>query len=593
MTGQLLFEKKDHEASFEQPTIHFTTTIQLGQEIDLRKAVRSLLDADIAVSAAWPSEDRIRVTPKVRKLARSITQVERMREDLEEARSNPSLKSYVRFAQRHPKVILHGLLRRRQSESKASAENGDDAAGDPLDFAREVVLNAQKISAVERKMDARLFGGNSRDFDEFVRLSLRGSYHDIQLPGKDATTYVVLEPRLLLHRSGVAQLTIAVPIKQEVSTEQLVSLARSDSMRVVKSRVPAPLVAHPGLGTWTKEFDTGTPLIERADDSGQTFDEILFEHIEVVRRAIHGRKGGQWTTYATVIASSGSCCKSGVEWKNSHQRDVAQIAARHFGSRKLNIERLRGEDLSLDYDEYLSVNLASALKISFAKGERHPFSELNTVILVEHVLLQYCRLQSIEARVGRPRQFGHKLSRLQREAIAIFTDMRQQELRYGTAREIASRLLEELGGHEIRRTTETALALAAQSDATHQASIQSRRAMRVTWIATILAALVAIPSLAQLISLVVETHDTPGSGWFVQTFRWLDGLHGWGPWVIVLTVIALFALAWLAKKVWFGWRFFIIFVRVVLSRRGSSVPPELTLQAEIFDEDSDPKSTTS
>ena len=96
------------------------------------------------------------------------------------------------------------------------------------------------------------------------------------------------------------------------------------------------------------------------------------------------------------------------------------------------------------------------------------------MLLIEHVLLQYFRLRSLEDAVSSSNLFGARLQSVQNEAVAVFSAMRQYEIRYGSAREIATHLLADLGGDDIRRTIETALGLAAQANATRDASIQAR-----------------------------------------------------------------------------------------------------------------------
>ena len=70
-----------HFAQFSDATVHFTMTTHAGGPLDLNRAVRRLLAADLAVAAAWPSESDVRVTPSLRRLTSSLRNAERLKED--------------------------------------------------------------------------------------------------------------------------------------------------------------------------------------------------------------------------------------------------------------------------------------------------------------------------------------------------------------------------------------------------------------------------------------------------------------------------------------------------------------------------------
>lgn len=579
-------EDVPHEAVLTETTVHFTLTTHIGKNLDLNAAVRRLLSSDIAISAAWPSERGMRVTPSLRKLARSVSALQRLGHDLDHYQQKSSFAALARLTIKHPVALSRGIQKRRSKRESGleSSEANSESLSETLDFGIGVLLDAQKISSVEREIDARLFGGLSRDFDDFVRLNLRGSYHDIRVPGTADTFRVVFEPRVLLHRSGIVQLTIAVPIDIELTTSQLVRLSRSDTAIVAKSEVPEPLLVYDKSGRWMEGLDSGVRLYERTLEQDMSVGELLQEHLTASIRAIKARYRNQWNIHATVFGAAGNCCSTLELWRANHEIDVARIASRHEAKGLFDYERLLGPNLSIEQDVFLSANLGSTTKIDYMALERAPFDELNTVLIIEHVMLQYSRLQNIEDRVARPHLFGTKLQKLQHETIGVFTDMRQHELRYGSARTIASHLLQDLGAEEMRRTIETALALAAQANATHDARSQAHRSMSLTLIATVLAVLVSIPALTDLIKLAVDLERTSGPSWVLTPFSWLAGLGGWGPWIIVIILVSTGVLSWFVKRTWrvthVSWRI----ARALFGRRGPKIPDEFTLTARLSDE---------
>lgn len=573
-----------HAAQFTDANVHFTMTTHAGGPLDLKRSVRRLLAADVAVAAAWPSEKNVRVAPGVRKLASSLRNAERLRDDFSGFHGEQTWRSFARLVRRHPRLVGANILRWRNGDPTytdlvADLSSLDEALGDGID----VVADVQKIAAVERKLDARLFGGRSRDEDEFVRLTLRGSYHNVLLPGTGDSFRVVFEPRLLLHASGVVQLTIAMPVECDLTTSQLVQLSRSDCDVIVRSQMAEPLLK--GLpvdrlrGKWLEELDAGARLREIVFDKKVTMAESLERYLFVVGEAVGKVLPREWNVYATVFAATGACCDP-AQWSVGHQEDLARVTMRYSTAGRIHHEKLIGRDFSLDPESILISNLASTTRIQVRGEPPDPIEHLDTVLLVEHVLLQYFRLRVLEEAISDPRLHGARLQAEQREAISVFTNMRQYEIRYGSAREIATHLLADLGGDEMRRTIEATLGLAAQANATREASIQARRSLVLAWVGTILAVLVAVPALAELLELVSMVPEGSALAVMLAPMTWAASFGAWGPWIIVIALLGGSFGFWLLKSIrrlietlWRSAR--------RIGGRGSRLPPRYVLNVDV------------
>ncbi|MBT2498615.1 hypothetical protein J7E25_05865 [Agromyces sp. ISL-38] len=535
-------------------------TTHAGGPIDLESAVRRLLRADVAVAAAWPSEAGVRITPKMRSLVKVIRSGERLRDDAAEFRSRRSILAAAKFAVRHPRIVAE-TLRHPQAESTHSGAVASttgsqgpstDSLEAALDTAREIVIDAQTIAAVERGIDTTLFGGSSRDGDEFVRIILRGSYHDLRMPQSGGTEHVVFEPRLLLHRSGVVQLTVALPVHRELTTTQLIEISRSDRAVLVRSEIPEPLLA--GLpnkhlfGQWQAERDAGARVRVMDFPDPPTMADSLDQHLGAIGAVIGARLPREWNTHATVIAAVGSCCRTGTKWRTRHEDAIARVATRFTSRAEVDLDRLSGVNLSVSADHRIYTNLGSTTRIQVAGQPPEPIHHLDTVLIVEHTLLQYFRLRNLESVAIAGPLYDMELETAYAEAINVFSDMRQHEIRYGSAREIATRLLTDLGGEEMRRTIEAALNLSSQANATRTATIQSARSLRLTWAATILAALVGVPVLGDLLDYVSMVDASTPIGLVLSPLRWAAGTGDWGPWVVLATLAAAFFALWLVGR---------------------------------------------
>ncbi|WP_156366448.1 hypothetical protein [Microbacterium sp. No. 7] len=551
-------QQDSHDALFTSPTIHFTMTSHAGGPIDLEFAVRRLFRADIAVAAAWPSESGVRLTPKMRSLVKVIRSGERLRDDVADLRSGKSFAAAARFAWRHPRLVTNAL-RRRWSRSAAvdapvvdAADSGADSLDGALSMARKVIVDAQKIAAAEHQIDETLFGGASRIGDDFVRLILRGSYHDLRIPGVSETAHAAFEPRLLIHRCGVVQLTIALPIHREMTTAQLVEIARSDRAVLVRSEIPEPLLiglpVKRLLGEWRTISDAGARLRAMEFPDSPTMADSLERHFGAVGTALGVPLPREWNTHATVMAAMGHCCGSAELWQVRHKDAIARVATRFDSDANVNLDRLSGADLSVSADHQLYTNLGSTTRIQLIGAPPEPIRDLDTVLIVEHTLVQYFRLRNLESAVTGGALYGKKLERAYAEAIKVLADMRQQEIRFGSARQIATRLLTDLGGEEMRRTVETALDLSSQANATRSANTQASRSLRLAWIATILAALVAVPALRDLLDYVSEVDTSTVIGKMLFPLRLAADTGEWGPWVVLASLAAILVSVWLLGR---------------------------------------------
>lgn len=241
--------QRPHSPSFDTVSVHHILTASLSGYTDLARCTRTLLDADVAVSAAWPSETAVRVPYRHRKMARLIRKSRSSVAMLEAATASDSWRAAFAFAQRHPRLgirylrakwlstkvaprvaelaetesltslaklfFLHPIFTMRHilpyirltrgntnriewdrpstpsdHEQPISMPGGESDPDDVdtlkvLAEAESILLNRQVVSAAIRRKDVYLFGGPSHDDDGFVRLMLRESYHDFVLPGSD------------------------------------------------------------------------------------------------------------------------------------------------------------------------------------------------------------------------------------------------------------------------------------------------------------------------------------------------------------------------------------------------------------------------
>lgn len=539
-----------HEGLLGDTVVYFTMTTHAGRKLDLRSVTQRLLSREVAYAASWPSTEGVRVTPSMRKFAASVNRAENLGEDTRAAIENPTLNSAVNFALKHPVLASKAVQGRFKNNAEDDQEGVDfDDYDASINQAREVIIETQKIAALVREMDAGLFSGPSRDNDSFVRLDLPTSTIDISIPGREDKVTAAVEVRLLLHESGAVQMTINMPLLTETKFSQLTYLSRSDYESISRAEIPESIlrgyreVSLPGAWMQDTYFNLRYREVEFSEQvSIMTMFDLYMQAVGETLK-IHAR--GTWSVHATLISSAGECCTHLKDWKSFHANEIAKLASRYSSDMSINVAQFPNKDFSLHPDTILHLNMGSTTSITLDEALPSGVDQLWTVLLVEHALLQYARLQRLEDEVGTRNLYGPRLQKLYRESIDLFTDMRQREVRYGSARAIAGHLLSELGGLEIRKTVETALNLAAQADATRSATRQSRWSAWLAGVGAALASLVAIPPLNQVLRSVQEVEAETALATVLTPLRFAASLSDWGAWVVVAGAWVVVALAFM------------------------------------------------
>lgn len=585
-----------HEAQFVHTTVHFTMTAPMGKRLNLERASRRLLAADIAESSAWPSEASVRVTSRLVPLLRRLRRLHRLAEAVDRLDS-ANLPRLLWFAIRHPLLTLKAARRGPVSsidESKNDRHEGAQAESgtDSLTEADLVIANLLTLSAAERKVDADLFAGENRDEDRMVRLVLRGSYHEYKLPGWTEAVHVVFEPRLLLHESGVMQLTVALPIFRSLSTTDAIEVADASTPALIESQYSEPLLRDLPkrrlVGEWSQVLDATARLRVMKFTHPLNMLDAMNRYVEAVGSLIGLPIGEERVTYATVMTTSGDCCGKQELWKTTHPEDVTRLGIRFAGHSGLSVRISPGRDFGVTDDQSFYLNIGSALYLTHGGGAPEGIAQLSTVLLTEFSLLQYMRLRVLEMTAGAFPQSAAKLDQLYRDSLRVFSEMRQGEIRFGSARDIATYLVNEMGGAQIRATVQTALDLLSQAYDTKSASRASRRAFRLAFLGTVIAIIIAIPSVGGFLKSAAGLPVATSVRWLLAPIRWANAQGAWGTWIVVGFVFGLSVLVWVLPLLT---RARLLHIPRALRRRGTSsgwtfevadgeeAPPELVSAA--------------
>lgn len=490
-------------------------------------------------------------------------------EDLKRTFDRPQIPTHkaLGFFVRHPFFsVRHVLGKVKFSRSTAEPENNepfewefpdevvdDDTASSLMEAlmeSEELLLKQQVVSAAERHIDAQLIGGTDRDDGRFVRLVLRSSTHQLRLPGAtERTQSVVLEPRLFLHESGAVQLTLRVETAGPLTTEQVVLLMMGSQPVAQESKFPKSLlkgVVFPdATGEWLDD-ESGkltVGLVKHHQLASMT--DLSMVHLIRVGAVIGHSLPQNWLNYPTAIICVGDCCKAG-KWESQHNLDIEKILIRFASSQPLGSSEDERRDFSRLSNRSLFLNSSVTTYWEWDQEERAPIAELNTTLLVEYALYLFQRLEMLERHIAHLPSGSRKLRRVYRQAILVFGELRQGNLRAGDARVVAAHLLQALGGQEIRATVETGLELSGVAHAIASAERSSRRAWWLTVFGTVVAFVVAFPQIEEALRPVSNLEVDNAWAWLADPVRQVAAA---GPWAVLLTIAALILAAVAAHRI--------------------------------------------
>lgn len=538
-----------HLARLRRTTVYFIYTQGTAKPLNLGKATQMLLEAEVATTGAWPSEEKVRLAPSLARIDVSVARARATEAFIETITTWRSLLAAVMF---HPilsaRALVFFIRGMRNEDTDASAQPEIDENGaDPWDEIEALLLESQKVTVSERFLDADLFGGDAQAEDHFVRLFLRPTSHEIVIDGTSAE--ITVEPRLLLHRDGVIQLVAGFELPPHATVSQVVYGADMDAPLIIRSEVPETF--RPDGATWVGGDWLEAPVAGvryrrlHHDDEPSTVAEYMGFLADSVAGHISATLGDGWNGYPVVIAEADSCC---ADWAQQHPTELANLVAREGaapGGRRLRDVTLR--DFASFDDHSMFHTLASATIMNW-RPWRPGIEDLNFTMLYEHALLLYWRARRVEREVRAVPSRRRRVTELSNTALFMDAEARGVFVRSGGARDIFRDVVGMLGVPEILQTVSKGLSLSSDRAAARASDRVARGGRNVALFGLAVATFAALPAIPQLFELVEAQREAdPGSSWWVTLQTVISSplqISG-----IFLAVIGLFGAVWVARVV--------------------------------------------
>jgi hypothetical protein len=457
-----LFDLRRHPAVFGDVTLYLTFVLELGGGSDFRSVAHRLLKAGLAETVASPAQDEVRVAPRYRKLISTRRKAELLA-DLDKVRQQ-GLKSFLRWSVRHPvwaarilsRVFIGLFVSRSPQDGSTNTEEEESLSARMEETARFIdqsVANSQMFLAIQTRMDRDLFIPGYLESEPYLRLKLRSFRGTLESTPETSTQeddVVGFDVSLLLHRSGVALLSMRAELPSGRQADQLIPMLAGDWLRLKQAILPEPVVKFASRGwgvsnqawegTWSDDVEEGIRWLHSV---GSSFTDVFRAYQEAIVWSARIRDpGSDWLCYPTLLIDSPACCGSESRWRRRHLRELVGIAARYAPYRSIpvaELDRLLGARHVLMGGDLLLINEGMATQLHWAfDGSRQLTiaDELSRLALSEHVLLQYWQLRLLDRTLDATEQRQRELLNAERQVIYGLEEYRHSRLSYGTAREI-------------------------------------------------------------------------------------------------------------------------------------------------------------
>lgn len=460
----------------------------------------------------------------------------------------------------------------------------------------ESVAIAQSVGAIQMAVDRKLLMLDYWRGEPFVRLGLRGSRHrlttdpeDPRTTGTEPKTVAVdggrepsglgaslivkaddstegdsAEPGLLgdwvdafalLHRTGVVQVLLRVPLPHGLTTSQLVGRVSSKTECIVASELPEPLLepmqsASPGaplLGRWQDELTEGVRWRDITFDEPTSFDDLFGLYFEAFREALPNISP-TWLCYPVLMVDGVTCGCSPDEWKTRHRYELASVMFQHADATRFRESLIDDavEDVSHLRDMVVLLNEARGAVMRWGDDRTANWpDDLHTLIPIEEALLQRGQLALLERQFAQAVSKPRDLERLEEALINGLDEYRSSRINPGDARVLVDRILEKsqsLVGYERLLDSITQLHQKVTAAETRRSA---RQANLLALLAVLVAAALGLPAIKQSIEIAKAVPKDSRLAGSARPLVWLGEQGAAGVWGAFLILIAVPLVVWL------------------------------------------------
>lgn len=557
-----------HRARFDDTLTWFTFSFSAAEPVDIIRIANKLLDCGLAETASTPASDEVRVSPRYLKLARLVRvsgQLSRVSGHLTDVAS----KKWV-FALRHPRIcigvygrVLWSVIRRHKGNDDGDAYErlplGERLASVVEDIKHAVAV-AQYKNAVFHTIEKDLYRPSFLDGNEYLRLDLRRTVNWLRTKDdgsiRDADDFdegVMTDAQMLIHRSGVMQLTIMLRLPDKLASDSLIEHTFGSSAVIIAAEYPEVLLRLASqaskaretgwLGDWSEEVREGQRWRRMRFEAPTTMTDLFDMYRDAIAAATKMSLSGAWLCYPTLFVDQISCCPMRDAWLQNHPKELAQIVSRMANDRLRadKVEALTPPDSSLVDDDSVYTTVGMATVINWRPHHAPDLGQhLQRYMIIESCLLRYWQLVVLHARLGETlRRRRPDIRRIQVETIRGMQEWSQSAIVYGSAAKVADDLLGDLGVGRLHDGLSESLAQLQQMQEAQDSKRTATRSTVLAMAAVLATVLLGLPAVSAAVDIARGTNEHSFAGRLASPLRSV-GHHGAsGTWALFLALVAM------------------------------------------------------
>ncbi|RKN50560.1 hypothetical protein D7223_01945 [Micromonospora endolithica] len=533
---------RGHVATFGEAVVYFTFVFG-SAPVSPHAVAERLLAAEIAETVTSPLDGEVRMAPRYRELVRVIRDAQR----LAEASRAVTGGHWAGWARKHPllaaQLAISLLSRKMRSTTRRPADRNEDDEVDShedvetkmlrvVDEVNESVAHRQALNAIQHAREREMYQAAYLESEPYLRLTLRRvnfglsgfSDQDKLAEGQQGDVL------LLVHRSGVLQLTIAVRMPQGLNTDQLIPRTIASGVGLRWTEVVEPVMEAASRkggydprrwpGNWLAEIQEGTRWRRIVHADPASLVDLFRLYQDAIVEASGIDPGDEWFCHPLVCVDRLGCCATEVLWTRRHREELNGILLRYEGYRGLRESaRLKlPADSSIRDRDSVWHGHASTTLISWDQERKRFDNHLSALLLVENFLLQYWQLRAVNASLeaAGTQPTGTVARDLQRRLIFGLQEFHRSALAYGDAQDTVRALLQSSGAERMRALLGERLAQLGSIVAAERAERSAARSTAAAVAAFAAAVVFGLPAIDQTFTIIKATPDNGVAGWLTE-----------------------------------------------------------------------------
>lgn len=520
-----------HHATFSASTAYYTYCFSLPSTTTPFHLSNELLKRGLATAAVTAASDEIRVADRYMKLYRTKLNAQAVA-DLKKVKAG-SL-TVASWARAHPKFALRliwtlgkkRLWPRKTTTATSGTPEGEadiyENMSETVNFIERAMADARIFLGAYHNIEREFYAPSYMELDPFIRLQLRG----FRVTSEYFEDEEVLA-FLMLHKSGVALLTFASAPNDKVSVDDVIKISRGDSRSIGETFAPQDLFGkdYPDLSNSTTPPDDvhdGVGWVRVTWPTKISFSDIFGLYLNRVLECCPKTEVNYsaWHCYPTIILNHLDCCNSRQAWLDHHKVELRGLLTRMPGYASLidpnGIDFVpRDTSILRERSIFRAVSHCLEIRWSFGPSADRPsaIDDHWSLVLTEHVLLQYWQLQALDWRISMADWGSRPVERLQAEIAIGLDEYRQsQVVAFGTARDMAETSLAENGTHRMYERITDRLDALSKVVSSREARAGAKRNTIIASAAVIATSLFGLPAIDQSITLLKNAKTGTGFG---------------------------------------------------------------------------------